>query len=333
MTGYYVKFRESREIQNPEQVTMKNGWPATRGSCGVFDTGIYKMGCQERLNRPVEKVEAQSVPIQNRNLLERWHTRFVQSVRLRRHAATNAVTDTSSPQHYPDNIATGSGALAGSGGPAKLSRRRTAFFRLCANDDMYPSQSTFHSPRNLLLAQPNRSCDANTPSAIVFPPEHLRLVRFPLITLLRLKMQGVKYAQRHIPAHLSGRQTFGLYWTPLAVMLARDILTGSISLHERAPAQHLALRTYEVIPTIVEAPLGYHVPRLVRMEGNVGSYAHIVQALSQDPRSVRSVSREGFWLDRQLPQHPIHCLPFTSLACVALRATMKPPRSTITFSW
>ena len=71
-------------------------------------------------------------------------------------------------EHYQDNEATGSRALAGSGGPAKSPRRRIAFFRLCANDDMYPSQSTFHSPRNLLLAQPNRSCDANTPSAIVF---------------------------------------------------------------------------------------------------------------------------------------------------------------------
>ena len=38
--------------------------------------------CQGRGNRPVEKVEAQAVPIQNRNLLERWHTRFVQAVRL-----------------------------------------------------------------------------------------------------------------------------------------------------------------------------------------------------------------------------------------------------------
>ena len=118
--------------------------------------------------RPVEKVEAQSVPIQNRNLLERWHTRFVQAVRLRRHAATNVVTDTSSPRHYPDDAVADSGALTGTGGPAKSPRRRTAFFRLCANDDMYPSQSTFHNLRNLLLAQPKRSCDANTPSAIVF---------------------------------------------------------------------------------------------------------------------------------------------------------------------
>ena len=32
MTGYCMKCRESREMQEAEQVTMKNGRPATRGS-------------------------------------------------------------------------------------------------------------------------------------------------------------------------------------------------------------------------------------------------------------------------------------------------------------
>ena len=40
MTGYCVKCRETREIQNAEQVTMKNGRPATRGTCPVCNTGI-----------------------------------------------------------------------------------------------------------------------------------------------------------------------------------------------------------------------------------------------------------------------------------------------------
>ena len=35
MTGYCLKCRESREIQNAQQVTMKNGREATRGTCGV----------------------------------------------------------------------------------------------------------------------------------------------------------------------------------------------------------------------------------------------------------------------------------------------------------
>ena len=33
MTGYCLKCRESREMQEAEQVTMKNGRPATHGKC------------------------------------------------------------------------------------------------------------------------------------------------------------------------------------------------------------------------------------------------------------------------------------------------------------
>ena len=41
MTGYCLKCRESREMQEAEQITMKNGRPATRGKCA---TGMYKIG-------------------------------------------------------------------------------------------------------------------------------------------------------------------------------------------------------------------------------------------------------------------------------------------------
>ena len=44
MTGYCVKCRETREIQNAEQVTMKNGRPATRGTYPVCNTGMYRIG-------------------------------------------------------------------------------------------------------------------------------------------------------------------------------------------------------------------------------------------------------------------------------------------------
>ena len=43
MTGYCVKCHETREIQNAEQVTMKNGRPATRGTCPVCNTGMYRI--------------------------------------------------------------------------------------------------------------------------------------------------------------------------------------------------------------------------------------------------------------------------------------------------
>ena len=44
MTGYCLKCRESREIQNAQQVTMKNGRPATRGTCGVCDAKMFRIG-------------------------------------------------------------------------------------------------------------------------------------------------------------------------------------------------------------------------------------------------------------------------------------------------
>ncbi len=44
MTGYCMKCRESREIQDAEQVTMKNGRPATRGRCGVCGSTMFRIG-------------------------------------------------------------------------------------------------------------------------------------------------------------------------------------------------------------------------------------------------------------------------------------------------
>ena len=44
MSGYCVKCRESREIQQPEQITMKNGRPATRGTCGQCGTTMIRIG-------------------------------------------------------------------------------------------------------------------------------------------------------------------------------------------------------------------------------------------------------------------------------------------------
>lgn len=44
MTGYCLKCRASREIQNPEAVTLKNGRPATQGVCPVCGAKMYRMG-------------------------------------------------------------------------------------------------------------------------------------------------------------------------------------------------------------------------------------------------------------------------------------------------
>ena len=58
MTGYCMKCKESQEMQETEQVTMKNGRPATRGKCHdeerpagdprqvwrVRNRGMYRIG-------------------------------------------------------------------------------------------------------------------------------------------------------------------------------------------------------------------------------------------------------------------------------------------------
>lgn len=44
MQAYCVKCRAQRDIQNPEQVTLKNGRPATQGTCGTCGTKIFRIG-------------------------------------------------------------------------------------------------------------------------------------------------------------------------------------------------------------------------------------------------------------------------------------------------
>jgi len=46
-TGYCVKCKASREIRDPKQITMKNGRPATQGTCPVCGTRIFKIGALE----------------------------------------------------------------------------------------------------------------------------------------------------------------------------------------------------------------------------------------------------------------------------------------------
>lgn len=44
MTGYCVKCRKSREIQRPQQITFKNGRPATQGTCPTCGTKVFRIG-------------------------------------------------------------------------------------------------------------------------------------------------------------------------------------------------------------------------------------------------------------------------------------------------
>ena len=44
MEAYCLKCRAHREIKGAEQVTMKNGRPATRGKCSVCGASVYRIG-------------------------------------------------------------------------------------------------------------------------------------------------------------------------------------------------------------------------------------------------------------------------------------------------
>jgi len=42
--GYCMKCREKREIKDAKKITMKNGKPATQGSCPVCGTKVFRIG-------------------------------------------------------------------------------------------------------------------------------------------------------------------------------------------------------------------------------------------------------------------------------------------------
>ena len=44
MQAYCFKCRAKREIKNPESVTLKNGRPATHGTCSVCGTKVLRTG-------------------------------------------------------------------------------------------------------------------------------------------------------------------------------------------------------------------------------------------------------------------------------------------------
>lgn len=44
MQAYCMKCRTMRDVKNPKQITMKNGRPATQGTCPVCGTKMYKIG-------------------------------------------------------------------------------------------------------------------------------------------------------------------------------------------------------------------------------------------------------------------------------------------------
>ena len=44
MEAYCFKCRTKREINDPEATTLKNGRPATKGTCGLCGTKLFRIG-------------------------------------------------------------------------------------------------------------------------------------------------------------------------------------------------------------------------------------------------------------------------------------------------
>ena len=44
MQAYCLKCRAHRDINNAQQVTLKNGRPATRGKCSVCCSTVFRIG-------------------------------------------------------------------------------------------------------------------------------------------------------------------------------------------------------------------------------------------------------------------------------------------------
>lgn len=42
--AYCVKCRQKREMKDPQEVTMQNGRPATKGTCPVCGTSMFRIG-------------------------------------------------------------------------------------------------------------------------------------------------------------------------------------------------------------------------------------------------------------------------------------------------
>ncbi len=47
MEAYCMKCKAKREVSNPQAITMKNGRPATSGTCSVCSTKVFKIGKAE----------------------------------------------------------------------------------------------------------------------------------------------------------------------------------------------------------------------------------------------------------------------------------------------
>ena len=69
------------------------------------------------------------------------------------------------------------------------------------------------------------------------------------------------------------------------------VLIGAVPPLQRAAAEHLALRTDQMVPTVDEVPLGNHAALLVGVDRYVGCNALSLKEFSELADAVRRVRR------------------------------------------
>jgi hypothetical protein len=60
--GYCLKCREKREMQDPQEVTLKNGREAMQGTCAVCGTKITVMGGKKAAEKIAASDKSDNIP-------------------------------------------------------------------------------------------------------------------------------------------------------------------------------------------------------------------------------------------------------------------------------
>ena len=75
VVGYCVKCKAKRDMENPKQITMKNGRLATEGTCGTCGTRMFKIGggsssagsLVSKAKKPVKSKVVAKKPVKSKN--------------------------------------------------------------------------------------------------------------------------------------------------------------------------------------------------------------------------------------------------------------------------
>ena len=75
VVGYCVKCKAKRDMENPKQITMKNGRLATEGTCGTCGTRMFKIGggsssaasSGSKAKKPVKSKAVTKKPVKSKN--------------------------------------------------------------------------------------------------------------------------------------------------------------------------------------------------------------------------------------------------------------------------